>query len=61
MVKRRLKKILQLDPEARIVVSSGYANDPVVAQYQDYGFKGRVVKPYQVAELNVELERVLAG
>ncbi|MEA1923223.1 MAG: cache domain-containing protein [Pseudomonadota bacterium] len=55
------EKILQLDPEARIVVSSGYANDPVMARYQDYGFKGRAIKPYQIAELKVELERVLAG
>ncbi|MCD6533360.1 MAG: cache domain-containing protein [Deltaproteobacteria bacterium] len=54
-------KIMQLDPAARIVVSSGYANDLVIAQYQDYGFKGRVIKPYQMAELKLELERVLAG
>ncbi len=55
------ENILQLDPKAKIVVSSGYTNDLVMAQYQDYGFKGRVVKPYQIGELKMALERVLAG
>ena len=35
-------KLLQIDPLAQVVVSSGYANDPVMANYEDYGFAGRV-------------------
>ena len=55
------EKILKLDSKALIIVSSGFANDLIIAQYQDFGFKGRVIKPYQISELKVELERVLAG
>lgn len=47
-------RILAIDPEAKVVVSSGYSNDPVMANYRESGFCGAIVKPYQVAEL-VEL------
>ena len=53
-------KILQLDPGAKIIVSSGYANDPVMAQFRDYGFCGGISKPYNIAELGELLESVLS-
>jgi|GEM_PF-733543 len=53
------ENILQLDPRAKIIVSSGYANDPVMAQCRDYGFRGGITKPYNVAELGALLETVL--
>jgi PAS domain S-box-containing protein len=43
--------ILDLDPEARVVVSSGYADDPVMANFGQYGFSGVAVKPYTKAKL----------
>jgi len=55
------REILQTDPQAKIIVSSGYATDPVMANYKDYGFQGRVVKPYHFAELKKVIERVLMG
>ena len=53
------KGILQIDPEANIIVSSGYADDPVMANYTDYGFKGIAPKPYNLARLSTELDRVM--
>ncbi|MCB0195567.1 MAG: PAS domain S-box protein [Anaerolineae bacterium] len=53
------EEILQIDPQAKIVVSSGYATDPVMANYQDYGFTGIAVKPYRFAELQNIVQRVL--
>jgi len=53
------KKLLALDPNANILVSSGYANDPVMAFYKKYGFSGIVPKPYKVAELSKKLHDVL--
>jgi len=35
-----VKQILALHPQAKVIVSSGYADDPVIANYRDYGFKG---------------------
>lgn len=53
------KEILKINPEAKIIVSSGYATDPVMADHEAYGFKGIVVKPYRLVELQREVQRVL--
>ncbi len=44
-------KLLAIDPAAKAVVASGYANDPVMANYQDYGFVGMLSKPFEMKEL----------
>jgi len=57
--KEAAKKLLAIDPEAKIIVSSGYSTDPVMANYNNYGFKGRLVKPFQTEDLKKELSRVM--
>ena len=43
-----------MDPAAKVIVSSGYSNDPVMANYKDYGFCGVIAKPFNIDEfLNV--------
>ncbi|WP_457573416.1 PAS domain-containing protein [Desulfolithobacter sp.] len=44
-------EILALDPQATLVVSSGYSNDPVMADCRKYGFAAALVKPFMVHEL----------
>ncbi|MCB0065349.1 MAG: response regulator [Caldilineaceae bacterium] len=51
--------ILQINPAAKVIVSSGYATDPVLANYEQHGFAARIVKPYRLAELQTTLHRVL--
>ena len=53
------KKILQLDSGAKMIVSSGYADDPVMANFTEYGFKGVVAKPYNLNKLSAVLTQVL--
>jgi DNA-binding NarL/FixJ family response regulator len=50
-----------MDPEVCAIVSSGYSNDPVLSDYQAYGFRGMVSKPYEIADLAHAIERVLGG
>lgn len=45
------KQILALDPEACIVVSSGYSNGPVMSDHETYGLAGIIPKPFRFAEL----------
>jgi len=53
-----LRRIRELDPRVRAIVASGYSNEKVVADYLDYGFVGRLAKPFQLAELRDEVKRV---
>ncbi len=50
--KETIKKLLEIDPKARAIVSSGYSNDPIMARFTDYGFKGVAAKPYTIKVLS---------
>jgi len=56
-----LKKILELNPKARAIVSSGYSNDPAMANFTDYGFIDCIAKPYTVGKLSEVLNRCHRG
>lgn len=45
-------KILEIDPEARVIVSSGYSDDPLLQNYTKAGFANCITKPYQLLELS---------
>lgn len=57
--KEAIKKLLQYDPQVKAIVSSGYSNDPIMAEYQKYGFCGVASKPFDIAELSKILHDVL--
>ncbi len=57
--KETIKELLKIDPKVKAIVSSGYANDPVMAHYEQYGFKGRLVKPYTLDKLKEVLQQVV--
>lgn len=58
--KETIQKLRQLAPETRAIVSSGYADDPIMTHYKKYGFRGVIKKPYRVNAFSKELLRVLA-
>lgn len=57
--KEAIKDILDIDPEAKVIVSSGYADNPVMSNYAAYGFKGIISKPYTMNNLQKVLSKVL--
>lgn len=54
-----MRALLALDSEACGIVSSGYSNDPVMADYERAGFIARVPKPYQLADLAAAVNAAL--
>ncbi|HEX9830720.1 MAG TPA: response regulator, partial [Thermodesulfobacteriota bacterium] len=59
--KDAMKILLQIDPDVRAIVSSGYSNDPVMTEFSEYGFSGVVAKPYKIDELSEALHKVIKG
>lgn len=57
--KGAIQRIREIDPEVRAIVTSGYATNPVMAEYEAYGFKARVKKPIDIDELTNKLHIVL--
>lgn len=49
--KEAAQEILALDPKARIIVSSGYSNDPILAKHAEYGFCDVIAKPFSLEDL----------
>lgn len=49
--KEAVLEIRRIRPEATVIVSSGYSNDPVLANFREYGFSAAIAKPYQLKEL----------
>jgi len=46
-----LIELLKIDSNVKAIVSSGYSNDPIMSNYEDYGFCGLVPKPYTKSQL----------
>ena len=57
--KEAMQKILEIDPEARAIVSSGYSHDLVLANHADFGFKGAITKPYTYRSLEVAIKNAV--
>jgi nitrogen-specific signal transduction histidine kinase/CheY-like chemotaxis protein len=50
--KEAITKLLEIDPKVKAIVSSGYSDDTIMANYRNYGFCGIITKPYEIADLN---------
>ncbi|MCB9831630.1 MAG: response regulator [Planctomycetes bacterium] len=53
------RQLLQLDPSARIIVTSGYSKDETFARHEDHGFRARLPKPFSSDDLSRALARAL--
>ena len=59
--KHAIQRFLKIDPEAKVIVSSGYSDDPVMSNFREHGFSGVIGKPYTVEELGGVLHNVIAA
>ena len=51
--------IREIDPQATLIVSSGYSQEAVVTDLRGHGFSGAVMKPYSMDMMGEELARVM--
>jgi len=56
--KETARHLLALDPGACLIVSSGYSNDPVLADFRSYGFHASLPKPYRLSDMEAVLASV---
>jgi CheY-like chemotaxis protein len=59
--KETVIKLIEIDPNVKAIISSGYSSDPVMSNFREYGFAGVVMKPYQISELSEQVRNVLQG
>lgn len=57
--KEAIHRLIEIDPDARAIVSSGYSDNLVMSDFRQYGFKGVVAKPYKIQQLALVLHTVL--
>jgi len=55
-----LRRMRELAPGVRAVVSSGYSNDMAMGEYRTHGFVGMIAKPYRIDDCVKTLGEVLA-
>ncbi len=53
------RELKLIDPSVKVVVSSGYANDSIIASYREYGFCAALSKPYVVEDLAKVIQSTL--
>jgi two-component system, cell cycle sensor histidine kinase and response regulator CckA len=57
--KDAVSEILAVDPNAKVVVSSGYSNDPIMVHCKEYGFSAAIAKPFDLQSLKRIVETLL--
>jgi len=53
-----IQKLIELNPDIKAVISSGYSDDPAIADYEKLGFKGVLNKPYTLNDLKKILQNL---
>jgi two-component system cell cycle sensor histidine kinase/response regulator CckA len=57
--KEALARLLEIDPQVKAIASSGYSDDPIMADFRKYGFTAIIPKPYTVAEASRVLHEIV--
>jgi CheY-like chemotaxis protein len=57
--KETLKRLLEMDPSVKAIVSCGYSQDPIMANYRDCGFVGVIAKPYKIRDMREAVKKAI--
>jgi PAS domain S-box-containing protein len=57
--KETVKRLREIDKNARVIVFSGYSNDPIFSNFKEYGFDGVLSKPFSIEEFTRTISMVL--
>jgi CheY-like chemotaxis protein len=58
--KEAIKRLKEIDPDVKAIISSGYSSASTMANFDKHGFKKAIAKPYEAAELSIVLHEVIA-
>ena len=56
-----IKEFLEIDPDIKAIVSSGYADSSAISEYEAIGFKACLTKPYNLEDLRDTLNALLSA
>ena len=54
-------KLVEIDPDVKAIITSGYSENFIMSEYKRHGFSGALTKPYTINELNETLSGVIMG
>jgi len=58
--KDAIQHLRKLDPHVKAIVTSGYSDDPIMSDFQAYGFQNILIKPYKITDLASMLKTLCA-
>jgi len=56
-----IKRLLEIDPDVKAIIATGYSNDPIIHNFREHGFCGYLSKPFSMDNLNTALHDAIAG
>jgi PAS domain S-box-containing protein len=59
--KEALRHFLDMDPEVKAIVSSGYSECHTLGEFQENGFRGVLAKPYSIQEMQRVIQETISG
>jgi DNA-binding NarL/FixJ family response regulator len=57
--KETIKELLQIDPQIKAVLTTGYTDDPVVSEIGKYGFSAAITVPYDLETMKEILSMLI--
>jgi DNA-binding NarL/FixJ family response regulator len=56
-----VNKLIEIDPETKVIVSSGNVDDPILRNFEEYGISAFLLKPFKIDSLRKTLHEVTMG